>query len=99
MNRFAWSRYLGDSDPDVAVPARRHDLAGLPAAWIGTGSADLFYEEDVAYAKRLNDAGVPCQLEVVEGAFHGFDRVHARAQVSRGFFASQCAALQAALML
>ena len=29
-NRFAWDAYLGDADPDVAVPARRNDLAGLP---------------------------------------------------------------------
>ena len=48
------------ADPDVAVPARRTDLAGLPPAWIGVGTADLFYDEDVAHAERLNDAGVPC---------------------------------------
>jgi len=97
MNRFAWAAYLRGSDPDVAVPARRNDLAGLPPAWIGTGTADLFYDEDVAYAERLNDAGVPCHLEVVQGAFHGFDRVAARTAVARAFFDSQCAAVQAAL--
>ena len=60
INRFAWASYLGGADPDVAVPARRTDLAGLPPAWIGVGTADLFYDEDVAHAERLNDAGVPC---------------------------------------
>jgi acetyl esterase/lipase len=99
INRFAWAAYLGRADPDVAVPARRNDLAGLPPAWIGTGTADLFYDEDVAYAARLNDAGVPCHLEVAQGAFHGFDRVAAHTSVARAFFASQCASLRGTLAL
>ena len=40
INRFAWASYLGGADPDVA--ARRTDLAGLPPAWIGVGTAGLF---------------------------------------------------------
>jgi acetyl esterase/lipase len=96
-NRFGWASYLGGADPDVAVPARRTDLAGLPAAWIGVGTVDLLYEEAVAYAERLRGASVPCHLEVVQGAFHSFDRVHARAPVSRAYFDSQCEALRTAL--
>jgi acetyl esterase/lipase len=96
-NWFSWASYLGGADPDVAVPARRTDLAGLPAAWIGVGTVDLLYEEAVAYAERLRSASVPCHLEVVQGAFHSFDRVHARAPVSRAYFDSQCEALRAAL--
>lgn len=96
-NRLGWASYLGGADPDVAVPARRTDLAGLPAAWIGVGTLDLVYEEAVAYAERLRSASVPCDLEVVPGAFHSFDRAHARAPVSRAFFDSQCEALRAAL--
>jgi acetyl esterase/lipase len=96
-NRFGWAAYLGNADPQVAVPARRDDLNGLPPAWIGVGSNDLFHDEDVAYAERLNAAGVPCQLEVVDGAFHGFDQVVPKAGVSRAFFASQSASLRTAL--
>jgi acetyl esterase/lipase len=96
-NRFGWASYLGGADPDVAVPARRTDLAGLPAAWIGVGTVDLLYEEAVAYAERLRSASVPCHLEVVQGAFHSFDRVRAKAPVSRAYFDSQCEALRAAL--
>ena len=96
-NRFAWAAYLRGADPDVAVPARRTDLAGLPPAWIGTGTADLFCDEDIAYAQRLTAAGVPCQLEVVDGGFHGFDRVAAHTSVARSFFDSQCEALRKAL--
>ena len=94
-NHFGWTAYLGDADPQVAVPGRRDDLSGLPPAWIGVGNHDLFHDEDLAYAEGLRKAGVPCHVEVVPGAFHGFDAVAAKAQVSRRFFDSQCASLGA----
>jgi acetyl esterase/lipase len=95
-NRFGWAAYLGDADPAVAVPARRDDLSGLPPAWIGVGTLDLFHDEDLAYAERLRAAAVPCQVEVVPGAFHGFDQIVAKAQVSRSFVESQCDMLRQA---
>jgi acetyl esterase/lipase len=61
------------------------------------GTLDLFHDEDVRYAKRLRDAGVPCELEIVDGAFHGFDGVAVKTPVARAFFASQCESLRAAL--
>jgi acetyl esterase/lipase len=96
-NKFGWAAYLGNADPEVAVPARHEDLSGLAPAWIGVGTHDLFHDEDLAYAERLKDAGVPCEVEVVPGAFHGFDLVVAKAQVSQRFFASQCDVLRSAL--
>ena len=96
-NHFGWAAYLGNADPQVAVPARNEDLSGLPPAWIGVGSHDLFHDEDLAYAERLKDAGVPAEVEVVPGAFHGFDLVVPKARVSRRFFASQCDVLRSAL--
>jgi acetyl esterase/lipase len=96
-NRFGWAAYLGNANPDIAVPARNTDLAGLPPAWIGVGTLDLFHDEDLAYAERLKRAGVPCRVEVVPGAFHGFDTVAPGAPVSRSFFDSQCASLREAL--
>jgi acetyl esterase/lipase len=95
-NRFGWAAYLRGADPDIAVPARRADLTGLPPAWIGVGTLDLFCDEDLAYAERLKAAGVRCEVEVVPGAFHGFDAVIPGAAVSRSFFDSQCASLSAA---
>jgi len=96
-NQFGWAAYLGNADPQVAVPARHDDLSGLPPAWIGVGSHDLFHDEDLAYAERLKDAGVPCEVEVVPGAFHGFDLVVSKVELSRRFFASQCDVLRSAL--
>lgn len=77
-NRVGWSAYLqaeagaADADP-YAVPARRDDLSGLPPTWIGVGDVDLFHDEDAAYARRLERAGVPTSLRVVPGAPHGFE--------------------------
>ncbi|WP_264956480.1 alpha/beta hydrolase, partial [Mycobacterium kiyosense] len=96
-NRFGWTSYLGNADPTRAVPARRTDLSGLPPAWIGVGTHDLFHDEDVEYARRLTEAGVPCQLETIPGAFHGFDLVASKAGVSQQFFGMQCDALRPAL--
>jgi acetyl esterase/lipase len=99
-NTYGWTSYLGTAPgaPEVpahAVPARTADPAGLPPAWIGVGSLDLFHDEDLAYALALRAAGVACDLEVIEGAFHGFDMVM-KADVVRRFHASQVAALTAA---
>lgn len=93
-NKFGWRAYLGGADPAVAAPARRSDLAGLPPAWLGVGTLDLFHDEDLAYAERLRQAGVSCQVHVVPGAFHGFDGIAAKADISNAFFHSQCDSLR-----
>lgn len=67
------------------------------AAWIGVGTGDLFHAEDLAYARRLREAGVPCDLHEVAGAYHGFDRVEPRAEVSRGFLRSRIGVLRRTL--
>ena len=98
-NRVGWSAYLGGADPAEAVPARRDDLAGLPPAWLGVGTQDLFHDEGVRHAKRLRDAGVPCVLHVSPGGFHGFDQVAPKAPVSRAYFDSQCTSISNAVAL
>ncbi|MEM6484564.1 MAG: alpha/beta hydrolase [Pseudomonadota bacterium] len=78
-NRVGWSYYLGServggaSVPSYAVAARCQDFSGLPPTWLGVGDIDLFYEEGRKYAAKLRRASVPCHLEVVPGAPHGFD--------------------------
>ena len=83
---------------ECAVPARRAEqgptaLAGLPPTWIGVGTLDLFHDEDVEYARRLSEAGVPCELHVIEGAYHAFDVAEPKAPVSRDFRKRQTGAL------
>ena len=79
-NRFGWTALLGaePGGPDVspyAAPARATDLSGLPPTFIGTAALDLFVDEDIDYAARLIRAGIPTELHVWPGAFHGFDLV------------------------
>lgn len=96
-NAIGWDSYLRGHDrarpPMFAVPARHGDLGGLPPAWIGVGTRDLFLDEDLAYAERLRGAGVTVEVEVVEGAYHGFDGVDRGARVSRQFRDTQIAAI------
>ena len=101
LNRFGWRSFLGQEPatsavPAQAVPARYASLAGLPPTFIGVGSIDLFVDEDIDYARRLIDAGVPTQVLVVPGAFHGFDGIAPRSSVATGFMAGKLAALRRA---
>lgn len=99
-NASGWRMFLGMAPggprvPALAAPARVANLAGLPPAFIGVGSLDLFYDEDVDYAQRLNAAGVTAELIVVPGAFHGFDA--ANVPVVKRFAAAKVDALRRGL--
>jgi len=77
-NTFGWHAYLGDlygrdDVPPTAAPARATDLSGLPPTFVSVGAADGFRDEDIDYALRLNQAGVPTELHVYPGACHGFN--------------------------
>ena len=72
-NAWAWRAYLGEAARAApAVPARVETLEGFPPTWIGIGDIDLFSEESLTFASRLIRAGVPTDLCVYAGAFHGF---------------------------
>jgi acetyl esterase/lipase len=98
-NRFGWESYLGkecgaEDVPAYSVSARREDLSGLPPAWIGVGSLDIFHDEDLAYAQRLKECGIECEVEVVSGAFHGFDVFEPAMPIVQAFRKSQIASLK-----
>jgi len=92
LNLAGWSSYLGsqiggDDLSAYAVPSRRKNLEGLPKAWMGVGDIELFYKEDRKYAERLKAAGVPCELDVVDGGPHSFQGVVPDAQISKDYLA------------
>ncbi|GAA3207784.1 alpha/beta hydrolase [Microbacterium terregens] len=87
-NFTGWNALLGDrrGTDDVSIyaaPARAADLSGLPPTFIDVGSAEVFRDEDVAYASRIWAAGGVAELHVWPGGFHGFDGFVPQAQVSR----------------
>lgn len=76
-NRYGWAALLGKrpGTADVeayASPARADNLAGLPPAFLSIGALDLFLEENLEYVRRLGRAGVPTELHVYPGAYHGY---------------------------
>jgi acetyl esterase/lipase len=101
FNSFGWDAFLGQAPgtkrvPAEAVPARTRVLACLPPTYIAVGGIDLFVEEDIEFARRLIDAGVPVQLLVQPGAFHGFDVWGADTLIAKRFAEAKMNALQAA---
>lgn len=63
-----WQGYLRgpmDAEHPYAVPARATRLAGLPPALILTGDDDAMRDEAIAYAKRLEAAGIPVSSNIL----------------------------------
>jgi acetyl esterase/lipase len=86
-NEFGWRSYLGDlygrDVPYLAAPSRAPDLTGLPSALVYVGTLDGFCDEDVLYAMRLYQAGVPTELHVYSGLPHGFESAAPDAAVTK----------------
>ena len=97
-NLEAWGWYLGGNEADqYAAPARAQDLSGLPPAFIDVGTADLFRDEDIAFAQRLMQTGVPCELHIHPGAYHASETFAPDAALSRRIRALRMDALRRAL--
>ncbi len=100
-NQYGWRAFLGQAPgtatvPARAVPARTPKLAGLPPAFIQVGGVDLFVSEDIDYARRLNEAGVPTELQVIPGAYHGFDQLAPDSPQAKQFRQAKVEALRRA---
>jgi acetyl esterase len=93
----AWRHYLGavPATP-YAAPARAADLSGLPPAYIATAELCPNRDEDIDYALRLLQAGVPVELHQWSGTFHGSHMILS-AEVSQRQNAEFAAALRRAL--
>lgn len=79
-NRFGWRALQGDYRADDArrgwfSPSLAEDLTCLPPAYIATGSLDLFFDENLDYARRLVAAGVSVDLHSYAGAIHAFNAI------------------------
>ncbi|MGY0500331.1 alpha/beta hydrolase [Nocardia sp. FBN12] len=98
----SWCHYLGvDADrhrtSHYAAPARARDLAGLPPTYIAVSSFDPLRDEGIDYAQRLTRAGVPTELQLFPGTFHGSSGVFPQAAISRRINAEYTAAIRRAL--
>lgn len=75
---LSWQFYLGDhftpgadNVPAYAAPARATDLSNLPPAFVTAMEFDPLRDEDVIYALKMLEAGVPVELHTYPGTFHG----------------------------
>ena len=101
-NRFGWQSLLscepgGPDIPAYAAAARAESLKGLPATYISTGALDIFCDENLDYAKRLLAAGVPTELHLYPGAYHGYE-IAVDAEVTKRSVADALRALKRALV-
>ncbi|MDQ2813292.1 MAG: alpha/beta hydrolase [Actinomycetota bacterium] len=103
-NLIGWRAYVGDAAgtdrvSPYAAPARATDLAGLPPAYLAVGDLDLFIDEDIEYAQRLQQAGVPTELHVYPGGSHAFESYAPAAALAQRFGRDRDEALRRALRL
>ncbi|MFF5229618.1 alpha/beta hydrolase [Dactylosporangium sp. NPDC000521] len=86
--RTGWTALLGDrrATGDVSIyaaPGRATGLAGLPATFIDVGSAEVFRDEDVAFATRIWADGGDAELHVWPGGTHGWDQLVPQSPMAR----------------
>ncbi|MCX5196711.1 alpha/beta hydrolase [Streptomyces sp. NBC_00249] len=67
-----WDQYGGDPAHPHVSPARAPGLSGLPRTLLLLADCDLLRDEGLAYARRLGEAGVDCEVRLHPGVFHGF---------------------------
>ena len=93
-----WDHYLPDGDrfvPD-ASPLRAADVGGTAPALVITAGFDPLRDEGEAYARRLEEAGVPVTLTRYDGMIHGFYRMPGVMSVANDALAETADALRAA---
>lgn len=99
-----WEHYLGDADPHApdlryAVPALADDLSGVAPAHLTVAEHDVLRDEALDYARRLEDAGVPTEVDLVAGSVHGFDGLLPDSRIARAALARQVSAIASALLV
>lgn len=90
-NLLAWQAILGDAAGTAKVTshqaaARATDLADLPPAFIAVGELDVFRDEDVRFATRLVEHGVPVELHLYPGAYHAWDLFAPESALTAAFY-------------
>ncbi|HEX7095791.1 MAG TPA: alpha/beta hydrolase [Acidimicrobiales bacterium] len=85
--RWMWEVYAGsagvDENDPYLCPVAAKDLSGLPPTLVITAELDPLRDEGEAYARRLQEAGVPTRMSRYDGQIHGFFSMYALAPQAR----------------
>jgi acetyl esterase/lipase len=75
--KWMWDNYLPDLDKRkeiYASPIRAEidQLKGLPPTLVQLAENDILFDEGLAYARKLDDAGVPTTITTYNGMIHDY---------------------------
>ncbi len=75
LMKWSMGHYLNDmselEDPLIA-PMRMRDVSILPLTWLMTAGFDPRRDDNAAFVRRLEAAGVPAHYRVIDSTVHGF---------------------------
>ncbi|CAM3683215.1 alpha/beta hydrolase [Elizabethkingia occulta] len=100
MMKWFWDNYLPDTEKRKEIyasplQATLEELQGLPQALVQTAENDVLRDEAEAYARKLNEAGVPVTLARYAGLIHDYGLLNPLAHIP----AVQTAILHAAAVI
>ncbi|QNL52295.1 alpha/beta hydrolase [Olivibacter sp. SDN3] len=77
LMKWMWDNYapnLAERKGKYASPARAslEELKGLPSALVQLAENDILYDEGLAYARKLDEAGVPVTVTEYKGFIHDY---------------------------
>ncbi len=84
--KWFWNQYMADDkqrNEIYASPlqATHEQLKGLPPALVQTAENDVLRDEGEAYARKMNEAGVPVSLVRYQGMIHDYGLLNPLANV------------------
>ncbi|MVZ66132.1 alpha/beta hydrolase fold domain-containing protein [Sphingobacterium sp. DK4209] len=98
MMKWMWDNYLPDVEKRkeyYATPfnAPLDKLRGLPPALVHLAENDILFDEGLAYARKLDEAGVSTCIQTFNGFIHDYGLLNPLNHIAAVQFATQQAAL------
>ncbi len=98
LMKWMWDNYLPDVEKRkeyYATPfnAPAEKLKGLPPALVQLAENDILFDEGLAYARKLDEAGVQVTIETYHGFIHDYGLLNPLDHIQAVKFSSQPAAL------